>query len=413
MERSVMSFITFVARRHLKIRNQRKLVRLITILATLGVSVGVMVLMVVIAVMTGFQAELRNRILGIEAHVTVMRYNGWISDYDQALDRLEALDEVVTASPFIFSQGMLRSADGVTGVVLRGVDPQRSAITAGIRGHDTLDRLLAPKHNDDLPTPIVLGAVLADKLKVAAGDDVLLMVAGSHQINPRVLPRTQRLHVAALFETGMHQYDGSLGFVNIHNLQELIGVGDVVTGLEVRVGDVDAVEGAAAQILTIMGPDYWAQHWKQMHRNLFSMLALQKIMMYVILTLIILVGAFNIVSALVMMVKEKTKDIAILKAMGADSGSLRKIFLYKGMAIGLSGIGMGLGAGLILCMILARYPFIELPGDVYFLTTLPVRIIPLDVAIIALGTFMICIFASIYPAKRAAKLNPVDGVRHG
>jgi lipoprotein-releasing system permease protein len=408
-----MSFITFVARRHLKIRNQRKLVRLITILATLGVSVGVMVLMVVIAVMTGFQAELRNRILGIEAHVTVMRYSGWISDYNQALDRLDALDEVVTAAPFIFSQGMLRSADGVTGVVLRGVDPQRSAITAGIKSHETLDRLLAAKHSDDQPTSIVLGAVLADKLKVAAGDDVLLMVAGSHQINPRVLPRTQRLKVAALFETGMHQYDGSLGFVNIHNLQELIGVGDVVTGLEVRVGDVDAVEAAAARILAIMGPDYWAQHWKQMHRNLFSMLALQKIMMYVILTLIIVVAAFNIVSALIMMVKEKTKDIAILKAMGADSRSLQKIFLYKGMAIGLSGIGLGLFAGLILCMILARYPFIELPGDVYFLTTLPVRIIPLDVAIIALGTFMICIFASIYPAKRAAKLNPVDGVRHG
>ncbi len=408
-----MSFITFVARRHLKIRNQRKLVRLITVLATLGISVGVMVLMVVIAVMTGFQAELRNRILGIEAHVTVMRYSGWISDYKQALDRLDTLDEVVTAAPFIFSQGMLRSADGVTGVVLRGIDPQRSEITAGIKSHAPLDRLLAERRRDDLPTPIVLGAVLAEKLRVNTGDDILLMVAASHQINPRVLPRTQRLQVAALFETGMHQYDGSLGFVNIHNLQELIDVGDTVTGIEVRVRDVEAVEEAAASILAVMGADYWAQHWKQMHRNLFSMLALQKIMMYVILTLIIVVAAFNIVSALIMMVKEKTKDIAILKAMGADNRSLQNIFLYKGMAIGLTGIGIGLCSGLIVCMFLARYPFIELPGDVYFLTTLPVRIIPLDVAIIALGTFMVCIFASIFPARRAAGLNPVDGVRHG
>jgi lipoprotein-releasing system permease protein len=408
-----MSFVTFVARRHLKIRNQRKLVRLITLLATFGVGVGVMVLMVVIAVMTGFQSELRDRILGIEAHVTVMRYNDWMGDYPLHLDRIEALPEVSHAAPFIYSTGMLRSANGVTGVVLRGIDPRRSGIALGALNGGDLGRSLDQSDLEDAPPGIVLGAVLAAKLNIEAGDDLLLMVAGTQQANPRVLPRMQRLKVAALFDTGMHQYDGTMGFVNIHRLQEIIGVQDVVTGLEVRLHDPEMVEAASARILSLLGGAYWANHWKQMHRNLFSMLGLQKIMMYVILTLIIIVGAFNVVSALIMMVKEKTRDIAILKSMGADSGSIGKIFLYKGMTIGAVGIGLGLLGGVVLCMILARYPFIELPGDVYFLTTLPVRITPIDMAIIALGTFAICVFASLYPARKAAGLKPVDGIRYG
>jgi lipoprotein-releasing system permease protein len=408
-----MSFVTFVARRHLKIRHQRRLVRLITILATLGVSVGVVVLVVVIAVMTGFQSELRKRILGIEAHVVVMRYNEWISNYRQDLSLIDALPEVETAAPFVYSQGMLRSADNVAGVVLRGIDPRRSGIAVEIEGDEELARLLARQEGEALPTPIVIGAVLAEKLNVRVGDELLLLVAGFQRDDLRGSPRSGRLKVAGRFETGMHQYDGSMGFVNLHQLQALIGVGDVVSGIEVRVRDPEAVEAVAGRIQALLGGAYWANHWKQIHRNLFSMLALQKIMMYVILTLIIVVAAFNIVSALIMMVKEKTKDIAILKTMGADSRALQRIFMYKGMAIGLSGIGMGLCGGLLLCVILARYPFIELPGDVYFLTTLPVSIIPIDLAIIALGTFIICAGASLYPARKAARLNPVDGVRYG
>ncbi|MCJ8500516.1 ABC transporter permease [Desulfatitalea alkaliphila] len=408
-----MSFVTFVARRHLKIKNQRKLVRLITLLAALGVGVGVMVLMVVIAVMTGFQAELRNRILGIEAHVTIMRYNDWIGDYPFHLERLQALPEVAGAAPFIVSQGMVRSMDSVAGLVLRGIDPARSDVVVGLGDGGEIRSLLATGEGEGGPPAIVLGAVLAEKLGVVAGDELLLMVAGTQRADARVLPRTQRMKVTALFETGMHQYDGAMGFVNIHRLQSAIGVGDVVTGLEVRLHDPDNAEIATERILAQLGGAFWANHWKQLHRNLFSMLGLQKIMMYVILTLIILVGAFNVVSALIMMVKEKTKDIAILKAMGADNGAIARIFLYKGMTIGAVGIGLGLCAGVVLCLILDRYPFISLPGDVYFLTTLPVRISFVDLAVIALGTFAICVAASLYPARRASAMKPVSGVRYG
>jgi lipoprotein-releasing system permease protein len=211
----------------------------------------------------------------------------------------------------------------------------------------------------------------------------------------------------------MHQYDGSIGYVHMKRLQRMVGVGDQITGFEVRVEDPDKVEAVTAGIISKLGFQYWANHWKQMHRNLFSMLALQKLMMYVILTLIIVVAAFNVASALIMMVREKTKDIAIMKTMGATHGSLKKIFLGKGLVIGGVGISIGVITGLALCMVLNRYQFIELPGDVYFLTSLPVELSIFDVGAIVLGTMVICTIASFYPANQAAKMNPVDGIRFG
>ena len=407
-----MSFELFVTRRYLKIKHQGKLVPLITILSVLGVAVGVMVLVVVIAVMTGFQSELKKRILGIEAHMLVMRYNGWIDDYRQIASRIGQVDGVKDVEPFVYAQGMLRSADGVSGAVLRGIDPSVSTITVGAKSDQSIAQLLGA----DSGAPeagIVLGAVLAEKLMLSPGDSVLLMVVGTRHANLRKLPRMKRLKVLGVFETGMHQYDGSIGYVHMNRLQEMIGIGDLATGLEVRLNDPDQVEVVADEIIQSLGYDYWVNHWKQMHRNLFSMLALQKILMYVILTLIIVVAAFNVASALIMMVREKTKDIAILKAMGASQGSLKRIFLGKGLAIGSAGVLFGVSAGLLVCLALARYPFIELPGDVYFLTTLPVEITAVDLGAIVLGTMMICIAASLYPANQAARMRPVDAIRYG
>ena len=407
-----MSFESFVTRRYLKIKHQGKLVPLITILSVFGVAVGVMVLVVVIAVMTGFQSELKHRILGIEAHMLVMRYNGWIENYQKLVSRIEQVDGVRNVAPFVYAQGMLRSADGVSGAVLRGIDPSHSTIDVETKDGQSLGHLL----DTDSGAPeagIVLGAVLAEKLKLSTGDGVLLMVVGTREANLRQLPRMKRLKVLGVFETGMHQYDGSIGYVRMNRLQEMIGVGNLATGLEVRLVDADQVETAADDIVQLLGYEYWVNHWKQMHRNLFSMLALQKLLMYVILTLIIVVAAFNVASALIMMVREKTRDIAILKAMGASQGSLKRIFLGKGLAIGSAGILFGVIAGLSVCLALAHYPFIELPGDVYFLTTLPVQITAIDLGAIVLGTMMICIAASLYPANQAARMSPVDAIRYG
>ncbi len=407
-----MSFESFVIKRYLKVKHQRKLISLITVLATLGVAVGVMVLVVVIAVMTGFQAELKRRILGIEAHMLVMQYSGWIDDHHRVLDKIAAVEGVENVTPFVYGQGMLRSAGGVSGLVLRGIDPEHTAIRLNTQGGQSLPQMLAGQE-DSLETGIVLGTVLAEKMKLEVGDGAMLMVVGGRQTNIRQLPRMHRLKVVGLFETGMHQYDGSIGYVRMQPLQQMVGIGDRITGFEVRVTDPDRVEGVTQNIVENLGIQFWANHWKQMHRNLFSMLGLQKVMMYVILTLIIVVAAFNVASALIMMVKEKTKDIAIMMTMGATSQRLRKIFLGKGLVIGGLGIGIGVVTGLAVCWILTRYPFIELPGDVYFLTTLPVELSITDLITIVVGTMAICVAASLYPARQASKMNPVDAIRYG
>jgi lipoprotein-releasing system permease protein len=238
------------------------------------------------------------------------------------------------------------------------------------------------------------------------------MLVGSNSSGTNVQPQMQRLTVVGLFDTGMHQYDGTMGFVDIHRIQQMLGVGNLATGIGVRLGDAEQVASVSTRILSKIGDSYWASNWQYTHKNLFSMLALQKIMMYVILTLIILVAAFNIASALIMMVKDKIKDIAILKVMGANRRSIHTIFLGKGAMIGLTGICLGCAGGMLLCFVLAHYPFIELPGDVYFLTTLPVEITLSDMLVIVIGTLGICLAASFYPAKKAAEMRPVDGIRY-
>ncbi len=408
-----MSFVSFVVQRYLRIRHERKLVPLSNVLAITGVSVGVMVLVVVIAVMSGFQFELKKRILGIEAHALVMRYNAWIADYEPVLAALRRVPEVESAAPFIYAQGMVRSAGGVTGVVLRGVDVRRTGVEIHTSGDQSLGELLAADASRPSRTAIVLGAVLAEKLKVGVGDGVMLMVMGPGQPGGPQLPKMHRFTVTGLFDTGMHQYDGSIGFVDMRQIQRLIGLPDEVTGIEVRVADPGRIVAVSQAIAAALGDDYWVNHWQQMHRNLFSMLSLQKIMMYIIFTLIILVAAFNVASALIMMVKEKTRDIAILKAMGASPAALHRIFLAKGIVIGITGILIGVGLGLAVCGLLSRYQFIDLPGDVYFLTTLPVRIGFFDIGAIIIGTLAICVFSSVYPARQAARLDAVQGIRYG
>ena len=411
-----MSFEYFIGGRYLKAKQKEAFISFITVLSIAGVTVGVMALIVVIAVMAGFESDLKNRILGIESHVVIMRHGSPFSDYQKILGRVVNTNGVEAATPFIYTQIMLRSSSGVSGAVLRGIDPESADRVIKVLDRSALLNIEKRYREEDTSGAVpgvILGKELAKNLGLGMGDAVYL-ISSRGMISPMgYLPAMKRFQVVGLFESGMYEYDGSLAYIHLRDAQKLLHMGDSVTGIEVRVNDIYNARNIADKILADIGFPYWARDWMQMNHNLFSALKLEKTVMFIILALIVLVAAFNIASTLIMMVMEKTKDIAILKAMGAMDASIRKIFIFKGMIIGFMGTTLGVCLGFIMCKLLEKYKFIELPGDVYYISTLPVRLEVPDVIIIATAAMVICFMATLYPARQASKLNPVEAIRYG
>ncbi len=410
-----MSFEIFVGTRYLRAKQKETFISLITILSIAGVTVGVMALIVVIAVMAGFESDLKSRILGIESHLVIMRHGGHMTDYQETLKNVGSHEGVIAATPFIYTQTMLRSASGVSGAVLRGIDPDSVKDVINVfkdvvppQKHDKIEA----EQDNDVPS-IVLGKELARRLGVTKSDTVYL-ISPAGIISPiGHVPAMKRFQVSDIFESGMYEYDGSLAFIHLEDAQKILRMGDSVTGIEVRVKDIYKAGDIAEKIVSELGFPYWARDWTQMNQNLFAALKLEKTVMFIIMALIILVAAFNIASTLIMMVMEKTRDIAILKAMGATDKSIGKIFVIKGVVIGAIGTFIGVTLGFVLCKLLEKYKFIELPGDVYYITTLPVRMELLDIVLIATAAIVICFLATLYPARQASKLNPVEAIRYG
>lgn len=408
-----MSFEYFIGGRYLRTRKKQTFISLISMLSIVGVTVGVMTLIVVIAVMSGFESDLKSRILGIESHIVLRRQSGPFMDYRQVRAHVEKVDGVEAATPLVYSQVMLRSRSGVSGAVLRGIDPDSADPVIKKLDSSPLRRAQGGRGSVDPEPGIILGRELAAGLGVLTGDTI-------HLISPRGmispighLPAMKRFSVAGTFATGVYDYDGAFAYIHLEDAQKILRLGDTVTAIEVRVGDIYGARRVAEAIIAGLDAPYRATDWMQTNRNLFSALKLEKAAMFVILTLIVLVAAFNIASTLIMMVMEKTKDIAILKTMGATNASVKKIFVAKGMAIGSIGTFLGLGLGLSLCAMLQRYKFVELPDDMYYITTLPVRVEALDVALIAAAAIAICFVATLYPAQQASKLNPIEAIRYG
>ncbi|MBU4100036.1 MAG: lipoprotein-releasing ABC transporter permease subunit [Proteobacteria bacterium] len=411
-----MSFEFFIGSRYLRTKQKQTFISLITILSIAGVTVGVMALIVVIAVMAGFESDLKSRILGVESHIVIMRHNGPFSDYGNILEHVENTEGVEAATPFINSQVILRSSLSLSGAVLRGIDPDSADRVIKNLDKVSLKNLKETdqRESTSIAMPaIILGKELAKNLGVMQGDPVYL-ISPMGMISPiGHIPTMKRFKVAGLFESGMYEYDRTLSYINIKDAQKILRMGDSVNGIEVRVNDIYNARNIADRIVKKLGFQYWARDWMQMNQNLFSALKLEKTVMFIILALIVLVAAFNIASTLIMMVMEKTKDIAILKAMGATDKSIRKIFVFKGIAIGSIGTILGVCLGFILCTVLKYYQFIELPGDVYYITTLPVKLELLDVVMIASAAMAISFLATLYPARQASKLDPVEAIRYG
>ena len=411
-----MRFEWFIGGRYLRARRKQAFISLITILSTAGVAVGVMALIVVIAVMAGAQSEFRSRILGVQSHAVLMRYGGEFAEYRQIIEQLEREADVVATRPFILTQVMLRSPSGLSGAVLKGVAPPTD-IERNIQGIGAALEILYAEPSATQgargAAPVVLGKELGRKLGVVSGE-TLYVISFRGVVSPMGhVPSMKRFHVAGFFESGMYQFDEAYAFVRLKDAQRILKLGDTVSGIEIRVDDIYQADQIAKRLAARLGFPYRIQDWMQMNANLFYALRLEKVAMFVILTLIVLVAAFNIASTLIMMVMEKTKDIAILKAMGATNRHIMRIFVIKGMMIGISGTLLGVGLGTLLCAVLKRYPIIQLPGDVYYFTSLPVQLQATDVITIALAAIGICFLATLYPARQAARLNPVDAIRYG
>ncbi len=401
----------FIALRYLRSKKKRRGISFNTIISTGGVALGVMALLVVLSVMSGFHEDLRNKILGVNAHVVVLNYTGGIGDYEGIIRKLEGIEEVTAASPFVLGQVMVSKDERAHGVYLRGIEPAYEEATTSFRRHMTAGTLDDLSSTRGLPG-IILGRELADTIGAYTGDEVNV-ISPVQEMGPLgMLPRVRKFKVVGIFEVGMYEYDANLALTSLGAAQAFFRTGPTVTGIELKVDDIYSAPLVREKVRSLLGPAFYAKDWMEMNRNLFSALKLEKFTMFVILTLIILVASFNIVSTLTMNVIEKEREIAILKAMGATNRGIMSVFMFQGLLIGLLGTGIGVAGGYILGHLLNTYEIVKLPPDVYYLSTLPVKMKISDFITVSLSAVFISFVATIYPAYQAARLNPVEPLRY-
>lgn len=405
------SFPWFVGLRYLRAKRKQKFISLITLISTLGVAVGVLALIVVMAVWAGFIEALRDQIIGINAHVIVQSYAGSIDDPKGVMARVAGTPGVVAQTPIVYAQALISGPAGSSGVALRGIDPDSAgevlAIREKMRGGD-LAGLKA-----ESPPAVILGRDLARNLQVEPGDRVQLLAPNGPLTPMGVLPKVRACAVGAHFASGMYEYDANMGYLNLQTARGLAGLpGESVHAIEVKVQDVEAADRTARAIAERLGPGYAARDWMRLNENLFAALKLEKLGIFIALALIILVAALNIISALIMMVMEKRRDIAILKSMGAQTGAVMRIFLYQGLVIGIVGTALGVLGGLGVCYVLKNYKIIELPPNVYPMSTIPVKVMPFDVTMIALAAMLITLLATLYPSRKAAQVQPAEALSY-
>ncbi len=404
-------FEWFIGRRYLRAKHKHGFISLISFISVAGITVGVIALIVVLSVYSGFTNGLRDQILGINSHIIVQRLGGPIGNYELLREQVLAVEGVTGATPYLYSQTLMSSASGGSGVVLRGLDPETSANVISLGKQMIVGNVKDLVQEGEARVPgIILGKNLASDLQVDVGGRVRL-ISPSGPLTPMgVIPKVKTCEVVGLFESGMYEYDSSLAYMTLLDVQNFLGQGDIAHGIEVTVQekDLNRADVIADRISKKLGPSIIAKDWMSMNRNLFAAFKLEKIGMFICMTLIIIVAALNIISALVMVVMEKSKDIAILKSMGATSFSIMKIFFLQGMVIALTGTTLGVAGGLGLCELLSRYKFIELPSNVYPMTTLPIEVLPSDVIIIALSSIIITLTATLYPSWKASKVEPAE-----
>lgn len=399
--------------RYMKARRKQTFISVISGISVLGVTLGVMTLIIVQGVMNGFEKDLKEKILGTVSHLVVLSHsNRMVTGWPALMSRINALDGVKATTPYVYGQAMLAAQGRVRGVVVRGVDVATAGDVISLpKSMQTGSLANLAKLSDGLPG-IVIGKELAIANSLRIGDVAQLISPQGKRTPIGAMPKVQNFKIVGIFKSGMYEFDANLVYMGLAQAQKFFELGEGVTGIEVSLNDIYAAPRIATRIESALGNPFWARTWKDMYRNLFGALKLEKIAMFIILTLIVLVAAFNIIISLIMLVMEKSRDIAILKSLGATSKRIMRIFVVQGMVVGVVGTFLGVLGGLGGAALLARYPIIELPEEIYTISTLPIAVEPWDVVIVSVVALTICFLATIYPSLRAARLEPVEALRY-
>ncbi len=400
-----MKLPLYIALRYLK--SKKRGISFGTFVSISGVSLGVMALIIVISVISGFHEDLQKKILGAQAHAVVLSYTGGIENYNSLIQKLSKKEEIIGYSPFVMGQVLISTNKRSHGVYLRGILPEFDKKTTEIFKHI---KYRYENHND-LPW-ILIGKELANLLGVLPGD-IITVISPMGSIGPLgIIPKAKKFIVTGIFEIGMFEYDANLAITELKIAQEFFEYGNKVTGIQLKLKNIYRADIISENLTKELGEPYYVKDWMRMNRNLFSALKLEKFAMFVILTLIVIVASFNIISMLMVNVTEKQREVAILKSMGATDKLIRYIFMSQGLFIGFIGTVIGLLGGLLLCEIIKSYDIIKLPADVYYLSKLPVKVNILDILIISISALIISLISTVYPAHRAAKINPVEILRY-
>lgn len=418
-------FEIFVGLRYLRAKRRTRTISLNTFISIAGITLGVAALIGTLGIMTGFKEDIQAKILGTTSHVVVQqRGQPTMEDYERVITRIEKVPGVVASTPFIFKQVLLTSKTGVQGIILRGIDPQKEPTVTEIASNMKFGTVAdlrpsptsgeaplskAPAVSRTLPG-IILGKELALRLGVFVDDRVNIVSPVGPIRAMGMTPKIRPFHVVGVFESGMYEYDSSLAYIALPEAQNFFSMDHTVTGIEVKVENVFAADQVALDIEAALEGMYWARDWMQLNKNLFSALKLEKTMMFLLLVLITLVASFNIVGTLTMIVNEKQREIAILKAMGATPNSIMRIFMLNGVVIGLVGTGIGIPLGYTFLFLIQNYWTFD--PTVYYISKIPVHIKALDVCLVSFSAILISFLATLYPSRQAAKLAPVSALRY-
>ncbi len=418
-----MSYELFIARRYLRSKQTSGFISLIAYIAAGGVILGVAALIIMLSVTNGFSGEVKNRLIGMNAHVTIRKYYGEVlQDYGAILEKLKGFPGVEAAAPVVESKVVITPKTGnkePDGIRLWGIDPENFGTVCDLPEHLVYDRekmlLLGALPERKYPG-IILGEQLAHRLRVGPGDEVWLMTVQNMDLEEAMFrgftPKVWAFIVTDTFESGMYHYDDSLVFISLQDAQRILGFGEGVTSIHIRVQDVDLAVQVGEELDGELGYPYSISDWTGLFPELFRWMELEKWVVFIALSLIIVVAAFNIMSILVMSILIKTPEIGILRTMGSTGKGIRRIFMYQGLVIGVVGTVLGCGIGLVVCLLQQHFELISIPGDIYIISSLPVDMQAVDFALVSLVSLGICLLASIYPARKAASLMPVEAIRY-